>query len=113
MRSGKFSTVFFLGLFLLVMILLSGCAAMEYENEGPAKEPQTCENIDDCKLPRNIAIKSTCPFKSRCIEGECVALCELKEICTDDESCSCMNYRGYEEKECKCINGRCNVIPIE
>ena len=35
----------------------------------------TCKDDRDCKLPADYAIRSSCPYETKCLDGQCVVVC--------------------------------------
>ena len=79
-----------------------------------------------CTLPFEYAIRSSCPFATACIEGNCAVLCydyahavdpNVNESypvqCEADAECDCKFYVAEDIKRCACVNGICAAIVNE
>ncbi len=77
-----------------------------------------CENSSDCPLPVDYAVRSTCPFAPRCIEGTCSVVCPIPDPfsrdgswgsmhCETDEQCDCSGFASDDLASCRCVDGGC------
>lgn len=76
---------------------------------------------EECPLPMEYAIRSSCPFTTTKIDGQCVVICPEHNpsaakptdswtvLCTEDSECSC-RYQGGDLIRCGCVNNVCAAI---
>lgn len=81
-----------------------------------------CESSEECVTPMSYLTRSSCPFGSACIEGQCGVVCPMWEHstepnasisyevpCETDADCDCSGYAGPRES-CKCIDKMCVAV---
>jgi hypothetical protein len=80
-----------------------------------------CATHTDCSLPPEYALRSSCPFETRCIEATCAAVCPLPDPfsidgtwgvmrCETDNQCDCSGYIGRDATACRCVDGGCVAV---
>ncbi len=111
-------------LFILIGSLLTvGCLESAPEHESSALDPgkMSCSVDADCALPMSYAVRSDCPYDSKCIEGVCRVVCifpygsiedelEGKVMCLNDVGCNCSSYVQDKMHSCRCLDGLCMLV---
>lgn len=74
---------------LVMCLLLSGCGFgggrdLSYRDKIVKKLDVECKNSGQCELPFEYAVKSDCPYVSRCISGRCAVVCPDHAECVED-----------------------------
>jgi len=80
-----------------------------------------CGVNEDCMLPFDFAINSSCPFEAKCVSDECRIVCmdfyNLENdgrggevSCERNEDCSCESNSLENQNECLCLEARCGLL---
>ena len=75
-----------------------------------------CENNNDCRVPFFYAIRSDCPYESKCIDNKCTVLCPwtgpniINAPCEQTSDCDCSNYLLNNKGECICFEKKCAIV---
>lgn len=96
-------------------------AQKRFENDKQGKVDVPCDQKEDCELPFMFAIRSNCPFTSKCIENKCKVICpepyksieeaeEKKFQCEENEDCDCSYYKAPDFDMCLCLDNICSVV---
>jgi len=88
---------------------------MEYRDAATSSLAVACKSDADCKLPFMFAVRSNCPFESKCIEEHCQVACPIltKEgnaACDKHSDCDCEKYPAKDKVDCLCFDKHCLVI---
>jgi hypothetical protein len=106
-----------LALLLLAFLLVSCTTSQTAQVTGTA-----CTADEDCELPMEYAVRSSCAFATACVQGSCAVVCytahqapdvDYPVACSEDRECNCDAYAPADLIRCACISGKCAAVVNE
>lgn len=91
-------------------------AVREPAVEAEGNEGAACTTDRDCVTPMDYLIRSSCPYGSMCLDGECSVVCaplpagDREGKCETADDCTCENTPMSPNDSCSCINNTCMIV---
>lgn len=117
-------------LLLAAVILLSACSNADGEqvaiDAANGDVGTSCTAHEDCVVPPEYLLRSSCAYMAQCIQGRCAVTCPMMVHaqnaavsrsyfvgCKYKDHCACDSYPASDLKHCACVDGMCMAVAAE